>query len=62
MNARPSAVRMRTEPAAASVADLARFEDRWAVAVLHDMFQQATGEPVSANGPNQQTTAEPAAR
>ena len=44
------------------VADLARFEERWAVAVLHDMLQQVTVEPVASNGPDLPTAAEPATR
>jgi hypothetical protein len=44
------------------VADLARFEERWAGAVLHDILQQATAEPVSSNGPSLPTATEPATR
>jgi len=32
------------------VADLARYEDRWAVDVLGDILRQPTGEPLTPNG------------
>lgn len=41
------------------VADLARYEDRWAVAVLSDILQQPA-DLVSANGPTVSQTAQPA--
>jgi hypothetical protein len=41
------------------VADLARFEDRWAVDVLHDILRQPTDSP-AANGPAVPAKAEPA--
>jgi hypothetical protein len=41
------------------VADLAHFEDRWAVDVLHDILQHPA-DSVAANGPAVPTTAEPA--
>ena len=44
------------------LADLARFEERWAGAILEEMLPQATAEPVSSNGPDLHTAAEPVNR
>ncbi len=41
------------------VADLAQFEKRWAVDVLHDILQQSP-EATPVNGPPSPTKAEPA--
>jgi hypothetical protein len=41
------------------VADLARFEDRWAVDVLHDILQQPA-DSAATNGPAVPAQAEPA--
>ena len=41
------------------VADLAHFEDRWAVDVLHDILRHPA-DSVAANGPAVPTMAEPA--
>jgi hypothetical protein len=43
------------------VADLAHFEDRWAVDVLHDILRQ-TADGAPANGPAVPTKAEAAPR
>jgi hypothetical protein len=44
------------------VGDLARFEDRWAVAVLDDMLQAAPPGAVNTNGPGVTSKVEPANR
>jgi hypothetical protein len=44
------------------VSDLARLEDRWAVAVLDDMLQSTTAESAKTNGPGVPGRGEPAAR
>jgi hypothetical protein len=43
------------------VAELARYEGRWAVAVLNDILRQRV-EGVPANGPAESRTSEPAPR
>jgi hypothetical protein len=43
------------------VADLARFEDRWAVQVLQDILRQPA-DSAAANGPAMPTEAEPASK
>jgi hypothetical protein len=43
------------------IADLAQFEDRWAVDVLHDVLRQPV-DAMPVNGPTEPTSAQPAPR